>query len=508
MFRKILIANRGEIACRVAAHRAAPGHRAPSRCTPTPTPARATCAWPTRRCRIGPAPRARELSARRAHPRGGASDAAPRRSIRATASCRRTPASRRPAPRPASSSSARRPRRSRAMGTKSRRQDADGEGRRAAGARLPRRGPGRRRCWRSEAERDRLPGADQGPRRRRRQGHAPRRERRGLRRRAGSARSARRRPPSATTRVLLERYLERPRHIEVQVFADTHGNCVHLFERDCSVQRRHQKVLEEAPAPGMTPKRRAGDGRGRGGGGARRRLRRRRHGRVHRRRSDGNFYFMEMNTRLQVEHPVTEMITGLDLVEWQLRVAAGEPLPLAQDELRDPRPRHRGAHLRRGPGRATSCPRPGALAHLRCPPSASAHVRVDTGVDAGRRRSRLHYDPMIAKLIVWGEDRRSRAGAPRRGARRGTRSRACATNVAFLAPRRAQQRLCRRRPRYRADRAQPCRAVSAGATPRRTTLLAAAALAELLRRGRRRACARRGARATRTRPGTASTAGA
>ena len=201
--------------------------------------------------------------------------------------------------------------------------------------------------------------------------------------------------------VLLEKYLTEPRHIEMQVFADTHGGCVHLFERDCSVQRRHQKVLEEAPAPGMTAARRAEMGAAAiaaakaidyvGAGTVEFIVDR-----------DGTFFFMEMNTRLQVEHPVTEMITGLDLVEWQLRVAAGETLPLRQDDLRISGHAIEARIYAEDPERGF-LPSIGHIAHLRTP-TPSAVVRIDTGVRAGDDISQ-YYDPMLAKLIVWGEDR-------------------------------------------------------------------------------------------------------
>lgn len=201
--------------------------------------------------------------------------------------------------------------------------------------------------------------------------------------------------------VLVEKYLERPRHIEIQVFADQQGHCVHLHERDCSVQRRHQKVLEEAPAPGMTSEQRQAMGAAAtraalavGYVGA---------GTVEFIVSpEGDFYFMEMNTRLQVEHPVTEMITGLDLVEWQLRVAVGEPLPLTQSQV----PLHGHAIEARLYAEAPFkgfLPSTGKLVHLRFPATSDA-VRVDTGVAEGDTIT-PYYDPMLAKLVVHGENR-------------------------------------------------------------------------------------------------------
>jgi 3-methylcrotonyl-CoA carboxylase alpha subunit len=201
-------------------------------------------------------------------------------------------------------------------------------------------------------------------------------------------------------RVLIERYLTRPRHIEIQIFADTHGNLVSLFERDCSIQRRHQKVLEEAPAPSMDPARRTAMGdaaiaaaRAVGYVGA---------GTVEFIAEDDRFYFMEMNTRLQVEHPVTEMITGQELVEWQLRVAAGETLPHRQDQLRIRGHAIEARIYAEDPAR-DFLPSIGTLVHLR-QPTETVDVRIDTGVRQGDAIT-PNYDPMIAKLIVWGDDR-------------------------------------------------------------------------------------------------------
>lgn len=201
--------------------------------------------------------------------------------------------------------------------------------------------------------------------------------------------------------MLVEKYLTAPRHVEIQVFCDNFGDGVYLFERDCSVQRRHQKIIEEAPAFGMTNALRAQMGEAAlkaakainyaGAGTVEFLL-----------DSDGQFYFMEMNTRLQVEHPVTEMITGQDLVAWQLRVANNEPLPMSQDALSIHGHAFEVRIYAEDPNNEF-LPATGRLSLLQ-PPLESQHVRVDTGVVQGDEVS-VFYDPMIAKLIVWDENR-------------------------------------------------------------------------------------------------------
>ena len=221
-------------------------------------------------------------------------------------------------------------------------------------------------------------------------------------------------------RVLVEKYVSPARHIEVQVFGDTHGNTVYLFERDCSVQRRHQKVIEEAPAPGMTAQRRRQMGEA--AVAAARAVNYAGAGTVEFiAAADGTFYFMEMNTRLQVEHPVTEMITGLDLVEWQLRVAARRAAAAATGTTRHPRPRHRGARSMPRIRRANSCPRSALSSTCRCP-RLRTKCRIDTGVRQGDAIT-PYYDPMIAKLIVHGGDAQRGHRAPARGAGRIPRGR-------------------------------------------------------------------------------------
>ena len=233
-------------------------------------------------------------------------------------------------------------------------------------------------------------------------------------------------------RVLLEKYLTRPRHIEIQVFADTKGDALYLFERDCSVQRRHQKVLEEAPAPGMSQARRNSMGEaavaaakaiGYVGAGTVEFIAEPGEG-----KSAGTFYFMEMNTRLQVEHPVTEMITGLDLVDWQLRVACGEPLPRTQDELAISGHALEARIYAEDPAK-NFLPSTGRITHLATPPE-SRHVRIDTGVRAGDAITPF-YDPMIAKLIVWDVDRPA-ALARMRGALEQFQVVGVTTNTEFL----------------------------------------------------------------------------
>lgn len=236
-------------------------------------------------------------------------------------------------------------------------------------------------------------------------------------------------------RVLVEKYVATPRHIEIQVFGDSHGNVVHLFERDCSAQRRHQKVIEEAPAPDMPEEMRTAMGAAAvqaakainySGAGTVEFI-------VD--ASDGlkpdRFWFMEMNTRLQVEHPVTELITGLDLVEWQLRVAAGERLPLSQDEL-SINGHAVEARIYAEDAEKGFLPAVGRLAHLAFP---GGDIRVDAGVRAGDEITPF-YDPMIAKVIAHGKTRAEALGKLA-GALGRTEIAGTVTNTAFLT------RLCR-----------------------------------------------------------------
>ncbi len=228
-------------------------------------------------------------------------------------------------------------------------------------------------------------------------------------------------------KVLVEKYLTKPRHVEIQVFADNHGNAVHLFERDCSVQRRHQKVIEEAPAPGLSEETRNHMGQvaikaakaiGYSGAGTVEFLY----------DEDGSFYFMEMNTRLQVEHPVTEKITGLDLVEWQLLVAKNHQLPLEQAQISMNGHAFEARIYAEDP-QNDFLPVTGDISYMSTP-KQSNHVRVDSGIVSGDSVS-VYYDPMIAKLIVWDKDRDS-ALARMRSALTEFNVAGLTTNIQFL----------------------------------------------------------------------------
>ncbi len=227
--------------------------------------------------------------------------------------------------------------------------------------------------------------------------------------------------------MLIEKYVARSRHVEIQVFGDAFGDCVSLFERDCSAQRRHQKIIEEAPAPNLDEEQRrrmnaaaikAAKAVSYVGAGTVEFLV----------APDGAFYFLEMNTRLQVEHPVTELITGLDLVEWQLRVASGERLPLQQEQIVATGHAIEARLYAEDPAKGF-LPQTGTLRHLRTP-RESAHVRLDSGVEEGDRIS-SYYDPMIAKLIVHDETR-EKALLRMRRALAECEIAGVANNVAFL----------------------------------------------------------------------------
>ena len=264
------------------------------------------------------------------------------------------------------------------------------------------RGPDRRRAGgEGLRRRDRLPRDDQGGGRRRREGHEEGGAGGGLP--AALWASARRESAGAfgDDRLYLEKFLDRPRHVEIQVFADEHGNVIHLGERECSVQRRQQKVVEESPSCVLDERLRAAMGEvavraakavGYRGAGTVEFL-------VDAQR---DFYFLEMNTRLQVEHPVTEMVTGLDLVRMQIEVAQGERLAARRSEVRPARPRHRGARSTPRTRRGGSCRRPGKITYLRVP--GGPGIRDDSGVYTGWVVPQF-YDPLISKLVAWAPTR-------------------------------------------------------------------------------------------------------
>ena len=233
-------------------------------------------------------------------------------------------------------------------------------------------------------------------------------------------------------RMLVERYVQTPRHIEIQVFADGHGNVVHLFERECSIQRRYQKIVEEAPAPGVTQALRARMGQvavevaravGYRGAGTVEFIADGAHS-----GDDMPFFFMEMNTRLQVEHPVTEMITGVDLVDWQLQVAAGNALPMRQEDLHINGSAIETRLYAENPAKKFM-PQPGMLDILDFP-AAHENLRIENGVRQGDEVT-IYYDPMIAKIITWAETRTA-AAAAMASALGDTKLQGIQTNLEFL----------------------------------------------------------------------------
>jgi acetyl-CoA carboxylase, biotin carboxylase subunit len=289
----------------------------------------------------------------------------------------------------------------------------------------------------------------------------------------------------------LEKYLARPRHIEIQVLADTHGNIIHLGERDCSVQRRHQKMIEEAPSPALTPELRAHMGRT--AVDAARAVGYRNAGTIEFLFEDGEFFFLEMNTRIQVEHPVTELVTGIDLVQWQLRIAGGEALPFGQDDVRV------GGHAIEC--RITSedpsngfLPSTGRVALFAAP--GGPGVRWDGGIAEGVDVS-LHYDPLLGKLIVHAPDRDA---AVQRMSRALAELRVVGVETSAPFHRRVMQE-----PDFRAGnvtiRYLEEHGALASAEPDEDTIRLAALAAAMLEDEAR---ARRGARRIESRPGTAS----
>ena len=291
-------------------------------------------------------------------------------------------------------------------------QGADGKGGRAAGAGLSRRGAGRRDTGWGGGQ-DRLPGSGQGIRRRRRPRHA-----RVVRRPASwppAIVSAKREAKAAfgDDRMLIEKYVENPRHIEVQVIGDSHGNLLSLFERECTLQRRHQKVIEEAPSPTLNAaQREAVCAAARKAAGAVKYVGA---GTIEFVSDGKDVFFIEMNTRLQVEHPVTELITGIDLVEWQLRVAFGEKLPLAQDQIRLNGHAIEARVYAENPNK-NFMPSVGRIKTWRTPPEVDG-LRIDAGYREGDAVS-PNYDAMLAKVVAWAPTRDAAISRLNRGSRR------------------------------------------------------------------------------------------